>query len=100
MRGAMILLGVALLERFDWMLYVLGGFLIITGVRMAFAGSEEVHPERNFAIRCARWFFPVSSTFAGQHFFTRLDGRLALTPLALVLLMVETTDLIFALDSI
>jgi tellurite resistance protein TerC len=82
------------------MFYVLGGFLIITGIKMVFAGQEEVHPEKNIAIRVARKFFPISDAFEGQRFFTRLDGRAALTPLALVLLMVETTDLIFALDSI
>jgi tellurite resistance protein TerC len=67
---------------------------------MIFTDDDEVHPERNIAIRLARKFYPVSSTFDGQHFMTRLSGRRALTPLALVLLMVETTDLIFAIDSI
>jgi tellurite resistance protein TerC len=100
MRGVMIWVGVELIRRFEWMFYVLGGFLIITGIKMVFAGQEEVHPEKNLAIRVARKFFPVSNRFEGQRFFTRLDGRAALTPLALVLLMVETTDLIFALDSI
>jgi len=100
MRGVMIGLGVALISRFEWMLYALGGFLVVTGFKMAFAPQEEVDPEKNLAIRLARKLFPVSSDFAGQKFTTRLAGRLALTPLALVLLMVETTDLIFALDSI
>jgi tellurite resistance protein TerC len=100
MRGLMIGLGVALISRFNWMLYLLGGFLVVTGIKMAFATDEEVDPEKNLAIRLARKLFPVASTFDGQKFTTRLAGRLALTPLALVLLMVETTDLIFALDSI
>jgi len=100
MRGLMIGLGVALISRFNWMLYLLGGFLVVTGFKMAFAAEEEVDPEKNLAIRLARKLFPVSSAFDGQSFTTRLAGRLALTPLALVLLMVETTDLIFALDSI
>lgn len=100
MRGVMIWLGVELIHKFDWMLYVLGAFLVFTGVRMICSAEEEVHPEKNAAIRVARRFFPVATNFEGQHFFTRLDGRLALTPLALVLLTVETTDLIFAVDSI
>jgi tellurite resistance protein TerC len=100
MRGVMIWVGVELIRRFDWMFYVLGLFLVVTGVKMVFTDEQEVHPEKNLAIRLARKFFPVSSHFDGQKFFTRLEGRSALTPLALVLLMVETTDLIFALDSI
>jgi tellurite resistance protein TerC len=100
MRGLMIWAGVELVRRFDWMLYALGAFLILTGIKMIFGGEEEVHPERNLAIRIARKFFPISSQFNGQRFITELNGRKALTPLALVLLMVETTDLIFAVDSI
>ena len=100
MRGLMIWAGVELVQRFEWMLYLLGGFLILTGIKMVVGGEEEVHPERNLAIRLARKFFPVSSQYDGQRFLTQFNGRRALTPLALVLLMVETTDLIFALDSI
>jgi tellurite resistance protein TerC len=100
MRGLMIWGGVELVERFEWMLYVLGAFLVITGIKMLFGGDPEVHPEQNWSIRLARKFCPVSSTFDGHKFLTRIDGRRALTPLALVLLMVETTDLIFAVDSI
>jgi len=119
MRGLMIWLGVELVQRFEWMLYLLGLFLIFTGIKMIFGGEEEVHPEKNLAIRLAQNLFPVSSHFDGHKFFTILRtessrdqqlgggggpasfvGRRALTPLALVLLMVETTDLIFAVDSI
>ncbi len=100
MRGVMIWMGVQLIHRFDWMLPALGVFLVFTGIKMVFAGEDKVHPEKNLAIRIARRFFPISSEFDGQRFTTQLDGRLALTPLALVLLMVETTDLIFAVDSI
>jgi len=100
MRGVMIGAGVAVIREFEWVLYALGAFLIYSGVKMIFTDDEEVHPEKNIAIRLARKFYPVSSSFDGQHFLTRLDGRRALTPLALVLLMVETTDLIFAIDSI
>ena len=100
MRGAMIWLGTALIQRFSWTLYVFGAFLVITGIKMLFSDDEGVHPERNPVLRLARRWFPVTRDFEGQHFTARLDGRLALTPLALVLLMVETTDLIFAVDSI
>ncbi len=100
MRGLMIWIGTELISRFDWMLYVFGGFLILTGFRMVFSDQEGVHPEKNPVLRAARWLFPVSNDFDGQRFTTRLNGRLALTPSALVLLMVETTDLIFAVDSI
>ena len=100
MRGLMIWIGAALISRFDWMLYVFGAFLILTGVRMVFSDQEGVHPEKNPVLRAARRLFPVSNDFHGQRFTTRLNGRFALTPIALVLLMVETSDLIFALDSI
>jgi tellurite resistance protein TerC len=95
----MILIGIELLH-FSWMLYVFGGFLILTGIKMAFGGKQGPQPERNLALRAARWFFPVSNDFDGERFTTRLNGQLALTPSALVLLMVETTDLLFAIDSI
>ena len=100
MRGLMIGVGVAMVRQFEWILYALGAFLVFSGIKMIFGGDEEVHPEKNIAIRVARKFYPVSSAYDGQRFFTRLNGRRALTPLALVLLMVETTDLIFAVDSI
>jgi len=100
MRGLMIGLGAALVARFEWLLYVFGLFLLITGVKMVAAPSEEVNPEANPVIRLARRFCPVSQDFDGQKYITRQNGRRLLTPLALVLLMVETTDLVFALDSL
>lgn len=100
MRGAMIAVGAALIHQFDWVLYVFGAFLIFAGARMFFSKQEAVHPEKNLALRLAQKLFPVSQNFDGQRFFTRFNGRFALTPLALVLLLVETTDLIFATDSI
>ena len=100
MRGVMIGAGSALIQQFHWLLYVMGGFLVYTGIKMLFAEDEGVHPEQNLFIRLARKFFPVTNAFDGDRFLTRLDGRTALTPLALVLVMVETTDLIFAVDSI
>ena len=100
MRGAMIAAGVELIHQFDWVLYVFGAFLVFAGVKMLFSGKETVQPEKNLALRLARKCFAVSPDLDGQKFFTRLDGRFALTPLALVLLLIETTDLIFAVDSV
>lgn len=100
MRGVMIGAGAALIQEFHWLLYVMGAFLVYTGVKMLFADDEGVHPEQNLFIKLARNFFPVTQTFDGDRFVTQLNGRAALTPLALVLVMVETTDLIFAVDSI
>jgi len=97
----MILAGTALIQRFDWMIYVFGGFLILTAGKMLFSGDEEIEPEKNMLIRAARKFFPVSSSFEGENFFTvLLNGRKAITPMFLVLLIVESTDVLFAVDSI
>ncbi len=100
MRGVMIGAGAALISRFMWTLYFFGAFLIFTGVKMLFVSDEGVQPEKNFLLRLAKKFFPVTTQFHGQKFSVREQGRLTLTPLALVLLVVETTDLIFAVDSI
>jgi tellurite resistance protein TerC len=100
MRGLMIALGAALVARFEWLLYVFGAFLLITGVKMVVAPSGKVNPEANPVIRLMRRFCPISKDFDGQKFLTRQNDRRLLTPLALVLLMVETTDLVFALDSL
>lgn len=99
MRGIMICAGAALIDWLDWILYVFGAFIIFTGVKMLFV-QTEVDPEKNLIIRMARKVFPVSPHFDGQSFRTEWNGRMALTPLALVLLMVETTDLLFAFDSV
>ena len=98
-RGAMIALGVALVNQFDWILYVFGAFLIFAGIKMILS-KKELHPERNLVLRLAKRLFPVTPNFDGRKFFSKLDGKLALTPLALVLLLVETIDLIFAVDSV
>jgi len=100
MRGVMILAGAELIESFHWIMYLFGAFLLFTGVKMLFAGDEEVEPEKNIIVRLARRVYPVANEYDGQRFFTRLNGHRALTPLALCLIMVETTDLIFAVDSI
>jgi tellurite resistance protein TerC len=99
MRGIMIAVGIALIDWIHWVLYVLGALLVYSGIRMLFV-EPEVHPEKNRVIRLARKLYPVAPQLDGQKFFTHWNGSIALTPLALVLLMVETTDLIFALDSI
>ena len=100
MRGLMIMAGVGLIDRFQWVLYFFGLFLVYSGVKMMFTEEEGVHPEKNPVIRLARKLYPVTNSYHGQKFFTRQEGRSALTPLAIVLLMVETTDLVFAVDSI
>ena len=100
MRGLLIGVGAALVLHFGWVLYLFGAFLVFTGVKMFFAEEGGVEPENNFVLRLARKFLRISDAFEGKKFFTRLNGRRVLTPLALVLLMVETTDLVFALDSI
>ena len=100
MRGVMIGAGAALIKQFNWLLYVMGGFLVFTGIKMLLVDDDGVHPEKNPAIKLAKRFFPVTHEFDGQKFVTQLEGKTALTPLALVLMMVETTDLIFAVDSI
>lgn len=100
MRGMLIGVGAALVLHFHWVLYLFGAFLVFSGVKMFFAEEGGVEPETNFVMKLARKFFPISDAFEGKKFFTEFNGRRALTPLALVLLMVETTDLVFALDSI
>ena len=100
MRGLMIGVGAALLQTFQWVSLVLGAFLVLTGIQWAFSRQEIVRPGENLVVRLARKVFPVSPGFEGDRFLTRIGARRALTPLALVLLAVETTDLLFAVDSI
>ena len=100
MRGAMILAGAALVQRFQWTLYLFGAFLIFTGIKMLFTDDEGVEPEKNPVIKLARKLFPIAEGTHNEKFVVRQNGRKRLTALALVLIMVETTDLIFALDSI
>jgi len=100
MRGTLIAVGATLLKEFHWIIYVFGAFLIFTGIKMALHRNEEVHPENNPLIRLLRKIMPVAENYEGEKFFIRRVGRLMATPLFLVLLMVESTDLIFAVDSI
>ena len=104
MRGALILAGTALIQQFHWIIYLFGAFLVFTGIRMATHNDHDLEPESSLAIRFVRRLMPVTSAYPGQDFFVRervADGvRLAATPLFVVLVLVETTDLIFAVDSI
>lgn len=102
MRGILILVGAGMISRFHWITYLFGAFLLYTGYRMLGhdKDKEEFDPEKNPAIRLLRRFFPVTSEYDKHHLFTRRNGVLHATPLFLVLLVVETTDLVFAVDSI
>ena len=100
MRGVFIAAGVTLIQRFHMVFYVFGALLIASGVKMAFERGVEIHPERNPVLRLARRLLPVTKAYAGDRFFTFEGGRRYATPLFIVLLVVETTDLVFAVDSI
>ena len=100
MRGVLIGLGVVLLETFHWIIYLFGAFLIFTGLRMAFHKETELHPEQNPLLRLVRRVIPVTNDYERDRFMVRRAGQVLVTPLLLVLLVVETTDLIFAVDSI
>lgn len=125
MRGVMILAGTALITRFHWIIYIFGLFLIFTAIKMLFIQGDEAEPGENFVVRAARRFFPVTSNYHGKHFFVRAGslqsqqtrepgepetrddalekaaaGTLMFTPLALALVMIEVTDVVFAVDSI
>ncbi|MDZ7269026.1 MAG: TerC family protein [candidate division KSB1 bacterium] len=100
MRAIFIVSGVALIERFHWIIYIFGVFLILTGVKMAWQKDKEIHPEKNPVLRLFRRVMPVTDRYHGGAFFVRPAGRYLATPLFVVLLLVETTDLIFAVDSI
>ncbi|MGZ7039997.1 MAG: TerC/Alx family metal homeostasis membrane protein, partial [Thermoanaerobaculia bacterium] len=100
MRGIFIGLGAALIASFHWVLYLFGALLVVTGVRMAFKSDEAFNGEENPVVRLVRRFVPVSADFHGKHFFTVENGKRLATPLLLVLVLVEVTDLVFAIDSI
>jgi tellurite resistance protein TerC len=100
MRLVFIVAGVALIQRFHWVIYVFGAFLIFTGIRMVGGGEGNVDPEKNLLLRLARRFFPLSNHHDNGKFFLKEQGRWLATPLFIVLLVVETTDVMFAVDSI
>jgi tellurite resistance protein TerC len=100
MRGIMIATGAALIERFFWIIYIFGAFLIFTGIKMGVKKETDPHPDKNPIVRLARRFLPMETDDHDGKFFVKSGGKLFITPLFLVLLTVETTDLVFALDSI
>ena len=100
MRAVLIYLGITVLQRFHWVVYVLGAFLLFTALHMLRHESREIHPERNPVLRAVRRVLPVSATYDDGKFFTRQGKRRLATPLLVVLVAIETTDLAFALDSI
>ncbi|MFZ1221094.1 MAG: TerC family protein [Chthoniobacterales bacterium] len=100
MRGVMIWLGVTLVERFHFVLYIFGAFLVLTGARMLFDRDAKLDFENNFFMKWCRKMLPVTPQFHGNHFTARIDGRLMFTPLLLVLILVDVMDLVFAVDSI
>lgn len=101
LRGVMIGVGAALLHQFGWMMYVFGGILVLTAIKMAFSKEDaEANPRDSWVVKLIRRFWPVTETFHGRHFFVQQAGRRAVTPLFVVLILVETTDVIFAVDSI
>lgn len=100
MRGILIAVGAALLKEFHWIIYIFGAFLIFTGIRMALHRNEQMHPEQNPMVKLLRRVMPVTENYEEDRFFIRRAGKLMATPLFLVLLLVESTDLVFAVDSI
>ena len=99
-RGLMIVFGVALITKFDWIIYIFGGFLLFTAFKMLKSDDHDYHPENSWVIRQLRKIFPITGTLEGHSFFVRRMGVTAATPLFVTLVMIELTDVLFALDSI
>jgi tellurite resistance protein TerC len=100
MRGIFIFAGVALINRFHWIVLIFGAFLVFTGIKMLFQKDSEVDPDKNPVVKFFKKFLPVTNELSGGSFFVRKEGKLFATPLFLVLLVIESSDLIFAVDSI
>jgi tellurite resistance protein TerC len=100
MRAIFIFAGVALITKFHWIIYIFGGFLVVSGIRMLFHGEAEVDPDKNPIVRVFRKFLPVTDTMHEDKFFVKQNSKTYATPLFLVLLIIESSDLIFAVDSI
>jgi len=100
MRVIFIFAGIELIHRFHWLIYIFGGFLIVTALRMVFAAEEKLQPERNPVVKLVRRIFRVTPSFEGDQFFVSRNSKLWATPLFVVVILIETTDLIFAVDSI
>ncbi|TAH23787.1 MAG: TerC family protein [Cytophagales bacterium] len=100
LRAAFIIVGVELIEKFDWTIYVLGAFLVYTGIKMGINKDTEMEPEKNPLLTFINRFIPVSKSYDKDNFFTRINGKLYATPLFVVVIIIETTDIVFAADSI
>lgn len=100
LRGIMIYAGVALIDRFDWLVYVFGLLLLASAVKMLIVRHDSIHPDRNIVVRIARKVYPFTSEFEGSRFFAIRNGQKVATPLLLALILVETSDVMFAIDSI
>lgn len=100
MRGIFIFAGIALIQKFHWLLYLMGAFLIFTGIKLLFNKDEEIHPEKNPLLRLFRRLVPVTENYEGDRFFIKRGLKRYATPLFMVLLVIETTDVIFAVDSV
>ncbi|HEX8269874.1 MAG TPA: TerC family protein [Flavobacterium sp.] len=100
MRAMFIVAGIALIHRFHWIIYIFAAFLVYTGLKMLFQGEQEVNPEKNAVVRIFKKMFPVTNEYRGGKFFVRIDGKKYATLLFVVVVMIEASDLIFAVDSI
>lgn len=100
MRIVFIATGITLITKFHWVIYIFGGFLVLTGIKLALQKDKGIDPERNPVLRLFRRFVPITEHYVGGNFFVKINGQRFATPLFIVLLVVETTDVIFALDSI
>lgn len=99
-RFIFIFIGVALIEQFHWVIYIFGAFLIFTGIKLGLEKDKEIQPEKNPILKIVRRFVPITSDFHGPDFFIKKRGRYIATPMIIVLIVIETTDIVFALDSI
>lgn len=95
-----IMVGVALLEQFHWIIYIFGAFLVFTGIKLGLEKDKEIHPEKNPILKLVRRFIPITKNFHGPDFFIKRGSRIIATPMFVVLVVIETTDIVFALDSI
>ena len=100
LRAVFVMAGITLIHQFHWVIYVFGGILVVTGLKMIFESEKEIHPEKNPVLNVLRKFIPVTSDYEGDRFFVKRGTKLFATPLLIVLLVVESTDVIFAVDSI
>jgi tellurite resistance protein TerC len=99
-RGVFIGAGMAFIHRFEWAIYVFGGLLVLTAGKLLFSRDESLHPEKHVLVRLVRHFYPMTSEYHGDRFFVQVEGRLSATPLLLALVLVEGSDIVFAVDSV